>query len=58
MTLSIKRTDAEINKVMDDCAGSIDEGIRRYPGMTYEEGVYEALKWITGQTEDNPYEDE
>ena len=56
--LQLTRTDKEINDLMNDCARSIDEGERRFPSMSYAEGIYEALKWITGQTEDHPFEDE
>jgi hypothetical protein len=58
MSLRITRTDEEINKLMDDAVRSIDEGTRRYPSQSYEEGIYEALKWVTGQTDDHPYEEE
>lgn len=58
MALSLKRTGSEINDLMNACANSINSGTRRFPGMSYEEGIYEALKWVTGQTDEYPYEDE
>jgi hypothetical protein len=29
----------------------------RYPGMTFEEGVKDALLWVLGDTEDPPMEE-
>lgn len=45
----------EIDKVLNAVANQIDEGGSRFPGMTYEEGVREAIYWILGNTEENPY---
>ena len=30
----------------------------KYPGMTYEQGVLYALRWVTGLTAEEPIEDE
>jgi hypothetical protein len=29
----------------------------RYPGMTYESGVRDALSWVLGETDEAPLED-
>lgn len=54
--MEIKRTDAEIDAVLNDAAKSAGEG-SRWPGLTYETGVEVALLWVTGQTDDNPMEE-
>ena len=50
----IKRTDQEINDVLNDCMEQDTKGGSRWPGMTYEAGVEAALRWIIGETEDHP----
>lgn len=34
------------------------EGRTRYPSMTYEQGVRDALQWVLGEAEEGPMEDE
>jgi len=50
----IKRTDQEINDVLNDCMEQETKGGSRWPAMTYEQGVAEGLRWVTGQSEDHP----
>lgn len=33
-------------------------GLSLWPGMTYEQGVDAALRWVTGESDDRPMEDE
>lgn len=53
----VVRTEEEVNEVLDKCSQQEDEGGSRWPGMTYEQGVRNALDWITGNVDDNPMED-
>ena len=53
----IKRTDEEIDNCLNEAAAGEAEG-SRWPGMSYEEGVGAALRWIIGDSEDNPMKDE
>ncbi len=53
----IERTDGEINDVLDACVDQEIKGVSKWPGMTYEDGVSEAIHWIIGQTEDDPMQD-
>lgn len=53
MTYTIKRSDDEINDVMNRAAEGM-EGGGRWPGMSFEEGVHQALNWVTGGTDENP----
>lgn len=52
-----KRSTEEIDNVVNDAWDSINEGSSRYPGMSYEEGVRAALDWVTGETDENPFEE-
>ena len=54
----IKRTDEEIDAIISACMEKEDEGGSRYPGMTYEQGLKEALMWIVGDLEGDPYGDD
>lgn len=48
-----KREDAEINRVLDKAMQAFDEGTN-YPGMSYEQGIMDAIQWIVGETDDEP----
>ena len=52
----IKRTDAEIDRVLNKTAEGIDEG-SAYPGMSYEEGIQSFALWLFGDTEDSPFDE-
>lgn len=53
----IERTESAINDLMNKAMRSFDEG-STYPGMSYEQGIVDAILWLTGQSNDNPLEDE
>jgi hypothetical protein len=57
MNEPVKRTQKEIDDVLNKAADGIDKG-SRWGGMSYEQGVDAALRWITGETDENPMEDE
>ena len=50
---SIKRTDVEINAVMNFAAEGVESGTQ-YPGMKYEDGIQCALYWLFGMWDDAP----
>lgn len=50
----IERTEEEIEEQVSRAYEQIEKGTTRYRGMTYEQGVQEALDWVTGVTEDEP----
>lgn len=52
-----ERTDAEIDDVLNKAIEKVDEGASSWPGMTYEEGVYNAIQWILGDSDSHPMED-
>lgn len=39
-------SDVEIDAVLTECAENIDAGRRKYPGMSYEDGVRVAIEWL------------
>lgn len=55
--MGIKRPQEQIDDVVNDAWDSINEGTSRYPGMSYEDGVRAALDWVTGEVDENPFEE-
>lgn len=47
------RPQNEIDEVMNWASEGVDAG-SKYPGMSYEEGIRDAIDWITGLTDDRP----
>ncbi len=56
MSYEIKRTDKEIEEVMGRAVDQLENGTK-WPGMSYEEGVDAALRWVMGISDDDPMED-
>ncbi len=56
MFYKIKRSEEEINEVLNQAALGIDSG-SKFPGMSFEEGVQQFADWLFGQVEDSPFED-
>ncbi len=50
--MSIK-TEDEMEEVVDRILERSHKQVSRYAGMTYEEGVEDALRWAMGETEDD-----
>lgn len=38
--------DQEINELLNQCADSEDSGESKYPGMSYEQGLAAAIRWM------------
>lgn len=55
--MEIKVTEEEINKVLNRCAENTDAGKSEYPGMSYEDGVQNALNWVLRHWDDKPFDD-
>lgn len=53
----LRRTGAEIEQLLKAAIARELEA-SKWPGMTYEQGVLAAVRWLTDQTESNPLEDE
>lgn len=50
------RGEHEIREEMHDASDWVMEGRTDVPGMSYEEGVEAALRWVLGDTDDEPIE--
>lgn len=48
-----KRTQEEIDEVLNKCADAFDFG-SLFAGMSYEQGVEDAVRWLTEHDQDNP----
>ena len=53
----IKRTDKEIDDVLNKAGSANLKGETKWEGMTYEQGVENALMWVFGDFLHNPMED-
>lgn len=51
-------TRTEIDEQANRAADAIEKGRSRYPGMTFEEGVDETIRWMRGDQADPPIPDE
>lgn len=51
----ITRDENEVWDVLNECTKQIDEGGSRFAGMSYEEGVLSAIRWLIGDTDEHPY---
>lgn len=40
---------------IEDALVEMNQGTRRFPGMSFEEGVVAALNWALGNTDEIPY---
>jgi hypothetical protein len=42
-------------RAIEDVLKNIDTNLTKYPGMTYEQGVEEALLWVIGEISDDEF---
>ena len=54
----VTRSEDEINDLRNEVSERIDKGGSRYSGMSFEQGIDDALRWLFGETDDHPYRDE
>ena len=45
---------SEIEDVLNECSENEQEGIAKFPGMTYEQGVKYGIEWVMGESDENP----
>jgi hypothetical protein len=55
--MEINKTEDEIFAVLDKAMESQAKERDRFSGMTYQEGIINALDWILGRADDPPLED-
>lgn len=54
--MNIVRTDDEVSRVMNWAEAGINTD-SRYPDLSYEQGVFDALMWLYGSSDIAPDED-
>jgi hypothetical protein len=54
----LARTDKEIDEQLNVASEHINDGTVAWPGMSYEQGVQNALDWVLGNNDDPPMDDE
>jgi hypothetical protein len=57
MAATVQRSESEIDDVRNEVVDLIDEGSSKFPGMSYEEGVENALSWVFGERDESPMVD-
>lgn len=45
---------SDIDDQLNHCAKSTDSGRSAYPGMTFEQGVEDTIRWMQGDTKTSP----
>jgi len=45
----ISPSEAEIENTLSDCAEIVDTVGTKYPGMAYEQGISDTIRWILGE---------
>ena len=53
----LKRNDKQIDATLNKANNGIENGTK-WPGMSYEAGVEAGIRWVLGEQEENPMEDE
>lgn len=51
-------TQNQIDDVLALCYEQIDSGKSKYYGMTFEEGVEQAIRWMQDESDEPPMEEE
>jgi hypothetical protein len=54
---TIKRSEDEITRLETWAMKTYETGESHYPGMTYEDGVRDALDWLFGKEDNSPADD-
>lgn len=57
MSITLVRSESEVNELLDACTAMEAAGETKYPGMSYEQGVKYALDWVLGNSDEHPMED-
>ena len=46
-----------INQLMNECVEAEEMGTTKFPGMTYEQGLKDAIEWLCGDSNCYPLDD-
>ncbi len=55
--METKRTEAEINELANQAQDKLDEGVTKFFGMSYEDGIVAVLQWLRNVDETFPMDD-
>lgn len=55
--MQTKHTKEEVEKVLSEAEEAVMIGQSNWPGMMYEEGVADTIRWLLGDTNNTPMED-
>lgn len=55
--MEIVRTEKEINQLLKECVEAEEMETTKFPGMTYEQGLKEAIEWLCGDSNYYPLDD-
>ena len=58
MGYKLKRKDDEINAQLNTASAWEEHGGSSVPGMSYEQGVQAAIRWLAGETDEWPIAEE
>lgn len=47
---------AEVKVLRQNCAENVYQDYKKYPGMSYEEGIIAVIDWLFGDLRENPYD--
>jgi hypothetical protein len=56
--VKVTKTQAEIDDLYYAARDTVDTGKTKFSGMTYEEGIVNAIEWLQGEYDGHPYKDE
>lgn len=54
MAYGVNKTQSEIDEQLNRCVQIQETGEEPFPGMTYSQGVEYALRWVTGDSSEEP----
>ena len=55
--MKIVRTEQEVNQLLNECVEAEEMGTTKFPGMTYEQGLKDAIEWLCGDSSCYPLDD-
>jgi len=55
--MEVIRTDQEIYQLLNQCAEAEEMSTTKFPGMSYEQGIKEAIEWLSGDSNTYPLDD-
>jgi len=47
-------TQEQIDEALNAASESMEAGVSKWPGMTYEQGVDATIRWMSGESDESP----